>query len=302
VSPATISARSPGGRLVAEFLPEANMLCASLRHDGAQLLAQREGATAYANHGKTMGIPLLFPWANRLGANHYSAAGKSVTLPEDSESLLRDPQGLPIHGLLPRLLRWAPEAAQTNAEVKARLRWDQAAEHFGLFPYTHDLHYHAQLSDTSLTISITIAATGGDPVPVSLGFHPYLRPGGGERKSWQLHLPDCDRLLLDKRLLPTGRSVPALPNRFALSKRSLDEGFTGFRLPARFAVESPERHLAIELLEGYRYAQIYAPLGERFICFKPMSAPTDALRSGALPILIKPGGSQRAIFRLSLQR
>ena len=35
----------------------------------------------YAQRGKTMGIPLLHPWANRLSRAGYAAAGKEVTLP-----------------------------------------------------------------------------------------------------------------------------------------------------------------------------------------------------------------------------
>ena len=52
--------------LEATFVPGAGMLCCSLRHRGEELLAQNDGVDAYARQGKTMGIPLLYPWANRL--------------------------------------------------------------------------------------------------------------------------------------------------------------------------------------------------------------------------------------------
>ena len=52
--------------LEAMFVPGAGMLCCSLRHRGEELLAQNAGVGAYARQGKTMGIPLLYPWANRL--------------------------------------------------------------------------------------------------------------------------------------------------------------------------------------------------------------------------------------------
>jgi aldose 1-epimerase len=52
--------------LKATFVPSAGMVCCSLRHHGEELLAPREGVRAYAEHGSTMGIALLYPWANRL--------------------------------------------------------------------------------------------------------------------------------------------------------------------------------------------------------------------------------------------
>ena len=54
------------------------MVCSSLRHRGEELLAQNTGVSAYAEHGKTMGIPLLYPWANRLAGFDYSVAGRTV--------------------------------------------------------------------------------------------------------------------------------------------------------------------------------------------------------------------------------
>ena len=57
------------------------MICQSLRHGGAEWLEQRLGLDAYVEQGKTMGIPLLHPWANRLAHPGYAVAGKEVSLP-----------------------------------------------------------------------------------------------------------------------------------------------------------------------------------------------------------------------------
>jgi len=66
---------------------------------------------ACAEQGKTMSFPLLYPWANRLARFGYRAAGKDVTLSEADYRLPRDDGGLPIHGVLPGLLRWDVEDA-----------------------------------------------------------------------------------------------------------------------------------------------------------------------------------------------
>src|SRR5262249_52980604 len=95
---ATAGIVSQGGALEAHFVPGANMLCHSLIHDGVQLLHAGRGVEAYAQRGKTMGIPLLHPWANRLSRPGYSVAGKAVTLPSPEGLYGLDPNGLPIHG------------------------------------------------------------------------------------------------------------------------------------------------------------------------------------------------------------
>ena len=68
----TVNLRDERSGIEASFVPSAGMLCSSLRRHGAELLAQNDGIGAYARHGKTMGIPLLYPWANRLAGQPAS--------------------------------------------------------------------------------------------------------------------------------------------------------------------------------------------------------------------------------------
>ena len=107
------------GDTVAEFVPAANMVCVSLRVDGAQLLDLGHGVPAYAHDGKTMGIPLLYPWANRLGHRGYAAAGKRVTLADPDDRYPLDPAGLPIHGALPGDLVWSRLPARVRSRARA---------------------------------------------------------------------------------------------------------------------------------------------------------------------------------------
>ena len=68
------------GDLEATFIPPAGMLGASLRHDGDELLDRSVAVAEYVAHGKTTGIPLLHPWANRLEGERYTVAGRDVVL------------------------------------------------------------------------------------------------------------------------------------------------------------------------------------------------------------------------------
>src|SRR5205814_4641855 len=94
---------SHAAQLRATFVPSLGMLGASLRHRGEELLGRRAGLAAYAARGETMGIPLLHPWANRLGGFDYRFGGRRVEL--DGGTPLDD-GGLPIHGLLGAVRGW----------------------------------------------------------------------------------------------------------------------------------------------------------------------------------------------------
>ncbi len=298
-----LTLRDEQAQLEATFLPGAGMLCRSLRHRGEELLAQNRGVEAYVERGKTMGIPLLYPWANRLADFDYTVAGRTVTVPHDATRVALDDRGLPIHGVIGGRMAWEPAAAPGGPEAQALtalLSWSESrGELFEVFPFRHDLHYEAHLRGGRLEIAVTVHACGEDPVPVAFGFHPYLAPPGAPRERWRVELPAMRSLVLDERQIPAdpGEELPG--QEFELAQREFDDGFDAVPAHARFVVETTNRRLVIELLEGYPCAQVYAPRSGQFICFEPMTAPANTLRSGNGLRLLAPGESHRARFALS---
>jgi hypothetical protein len=59
----TLRLSDADAELDATFVPEAGMICRSLRHRREELLAQVGGLAEYAHDGHTMGIPLLYSGA-----------------------------------------------------------------------------------------------------------------------------------------------------------------------------------------------------------------------------------------------
>jgi len=283
----------------ATFMPRAGMLCASLRHRGEELLAQNAGVDAYASRGKTMGIPLLYPWANRLAGFDYTVRGRKVSVPRDGTVPL-DGRGLPIHGVMPGSLGWKLERTEA-AYLAARLTWSAPeAPLFAVFPFHHDVEYVASLSAGLLAVQITVRAVGEDAVPVTFGFHPYLTLPGSSRDRWLIDLPAMRRLELDDRQIPVAPGADAPAERFQLGQREFDDGFGEVAESARFALSSGTDLLTLRFVEGYRFAQVYAPAGRDFICFEPMSAPTNALRSGVGLTLLEPGESRTSAFTVAV--
>ena len=293
----TVTIGGRDGELQATFAPAAGMVCCSLRDRGDELLAQRDGVRAYAERGKTMGIPLLYPWANRLAGFGYPTAHGELRLSPDDPLLMRDEHGLPIHGVLPGALPWELDESDSGGErLRARLRW-RSPELLAIFPYEHELELSASVAGATLLVETRVRACAREAVPVSFGFHPYLSLGDGDRRGWEVELPVSRRLALDERMIPTGASEPFDDRRLVLGDGAWDDAFTGVSEPPVFSLsagsavagKAPARAIALELRDGFPYAQLYAPAGEGFVCFEPMTAPTNALRSGQSLPHVAPG-------------
>jgi aldose 1-epimerase len=295
-----IHLQSAGGAgLRASFAPGANMVLHSLTLGDRELLATRNGLEAYAERGSTMGIPLLHPWANRIAGFTYRAAGTEVVLDRDSELFKCDAGGLPIHGALPSLLRW--EVVESEAtSLLARLDWDPEHRVFELFPFAHRLEYRALLEERRVEIEVALEPTGDAAVPVSFGFHPYLRIPGGDRASAQISLPVRRALIHDASMIPTGETEPCEPGLRQLGDSAWDDGFADLASPPRFRLGNHGAEVTLTFLRGYRFAQVFAPPGSDFVCFEPMTAPANALASGADLPVVAPGGRYEAAFEIAV--
>lgn len=293
------------GVVEATFAPGLGMLGCSLRHRGAELLGQRGGVAKYAASGSTMGIPLLHPWANRLGGLRYTVGTRSVTLDPSSSRLHRDANGLPMHGILAAYPDWrvmASVADDTQATLSALLDFAADPALLAAFPFPHTLRIDIGLREASLTIATTLQATGDVPVPVAFGYHPYLQLPGIPRADWYVELPVRRQLLLDARMIPTGAAQPVAISPGPLGDRVFDALFDDLVRPARFVLAGDGRRITVEFGEGYDYAQVYAPAGDPFICFEPMTAATNALISNDPALrLVPPRQHYRAVFAFTIE-
>jgi aldose 1-epimerase len=288
------------GELQASFAPHLGMAGVSLLDRGVELLDRRAGLTAYAQRGAVMGIPLLYPWANRLDAHEYTLDGHVVRLPPGPPLVHCDEHGLPIHGLLNGSPHWHVTPDPFGPALVAKLDFGAHPDLLAAFPFPHEVTIRARLDPGGLEIATTVRPTGEAAVPVSFGFHPYLRLPGSDRATWRLSLPQRRHLTTDERGIPTGAGRAEPAESFAFGGRGFDDGYD--RLPDRasFGVSSRDRAITVTLERGYPAAQIFSPPGEQFICFEPMTAPTNALRSGVGLRRVAPGEDFTAVFRIDV--
>jgi len=272
------------------------MLGASLRHRNVEILRRIEDLQAAAEKGSTAGIPLLHPWANRLAGSHYRAAGREVNLDPCSPLLHLDEHGLPMHGVPWSLLAWKVTEARQDA-LAARLEWT-SADLLAIFPFRHRLELAATLHADGLVMETTLAAGPDGPVPVSFGFHPYFGLPELPRAQWRLELPAMRRLMLDPRGIPTGEEEAFEAFDAELGDRNFDDCFALLVENPTLSLTGAGRRITVEFLEGYRYAQVFAPRGKDYVALEPMTAPTSALTSGRGLHLVEPGAEFKAAFRI----
>jgi aldose 1-epimerase len=274
-----VTLRDPSSAVTAQWVPDGGMIATSLTDSGTELLGQRRGLDAYLSDGKTMGIPILYPWANRLGDNTYTAENVTVALTPGENGVRADPNGLPIHGVLAAYPGWRV-TAESATELSAELDFGADPRLLASFPYPHLLAVSARLAERTLTVRTTITATGAAAVPLCFGFHPYLQLPDVARSEWIIETPPLRHLSLNEKGLPTGDTTEQAPKSEPLGDKAFDDAYDQMSDGAVFAVSGGGRRLEVHFDQGYPAAQIFAPLAEDVVCFEPMTAPTDALRRG----------------------
>ncbi len=296
------------GGVVATFVPEAGMIGCSLRHRGAELLGQRGGLRRYVESFSTMGIPFLHPWANRLGADRFELGGRQVDLTLGDLPLKRDANGLAMHGLLSAAPGWRVERHAERGDgglLAAGFDFGAYPHLLEAFPFPHRVEIEAALSGeeaegVTLTVTTRLSASGEVAVPVSLGFHPYLALPDVPRAEWVLEAPVRTRLLLDRRQLPTGEREPVTIEPGPLGARTYDDAFLAPPAGEPFVLSGGGRRLELRLGKGFPFTQLYAPDDTDAVAIEPMSAPTDALRSGADLPWVEPGETFAASWSLRI--
>jgi galactose mutarotase-like enzyme len=277
------------GALSAVFVPGLGMTGVSLRYRGEERLALPGGLEALRS-GRTTGLPLLAPWANRLSARRYRVGPTRVDL--DGLALAVDENGLPIHGFLVGRPGWRVErleARRGTARLRASIEVDAPA-----FPFPHRIEVTAVVREPTLRIDTTVVPTGRRPVPIAFGWHPYIRVPGARRRDWRLRLPARRHLAFDWREIPTGVVAHEPMEDAPIGQRTFDDGYALGR-DRRLAFSTEGAGVEVHCGSGYPFAQVWLPRGKEFGALEPMTAPTDALVAGTAP-LVGPGETFTARF------
>lgn len=289
-----------------ELVPDAGMVALSWTVAGEEVLALPCGRAEFLAAARTGGLPLLYPYANRLGADSFTACGRRVDLSR-AKSLKRDDAHHPIHGLLLRRGGWALTVLGPGA-LQAELDWGAHPELMDAFPFPHTMRVTWALAQggspgaASLRIGTTVTADRDVDVPVAFGWHPYFRvsdPG-----SARMLMAPASQVALSADGLPAAGAVARARGAAVASGAGIADAAvaahgtafgvgegqdalylrTGLGVSASpvLAASIVDAHRRIDILMDahYPFMQVFSPRGASFACIEPMAAPTDGLRSG----------------------
>lgn len=219
------------------------------------------------------GMPLLAPFANRLDGTYFYANGKKYNFDLENGTV-RGP--IPIHGYLSGASSWKVVEAKADANgawVTSKLEFYKNPLYMQNFPFAHVLTMTYRVSNGEMEVRTKIDNLAVEPMPVSIGFHPYFQLTDSNRNDWVLSVPARTHVKLTDTKVPTGETEPAdgfwggdrtaVPvSRFAT--RVIDDVFMDLERDSRgratASIQGVKQKLSVTLGPKYKALVVYSPV------------------------------------------
>jgi aldose 1-epimerase len=265
------------------------------------------------------GIPILFPFPNRIRAGRFSWEGKDYQLPLNDPPLKNA-----IHGFACRR-PWRvvdQGASETGTWVTGAFQGSlDARDCLGLWPADYELRITYRLGHNLLRIEAKVLNPDQTPLPFGLGYHPYFRlpfTSTVQPAECLIQTPAkaCWELVEN---LPTGQRSPLDAARDLNAPRvftelNLDDVLTD--LPSRPAIEeglleraalhgAPDDALRVLCSPEFREMIVFTPPHRQAFCVEPYTCTTDAINLQARGLdagwlVLPPGGHWTGVVEMRI--
>jgi aldose 1-epimerase len=284
----TLSRPDAGARI--EVWPAHGFNCLRWQVAGRELLyAAADWATTPLP--TRSGIPILFPFPNRIRGGVFQHRGRPYRLPKNDSA-----HANAIHGFSPRnswrVAGYGADAREAWVHGDFQLSAD-AQEADGLWPGDGLLSVVYRFTADRLRTELRVRNTGDEPFPFGLGLHPYFRPPGGEADLGRciLHSPARSVWPLADSL-PSGERAPVPDDRNWNRPRpvgatqldtvygdlgSIREDASGLLLRATLADADRPGRLEVWTPADFRELVLFTPPHRHAICIEPYTCVTDAV-------------------------
>lgn len=252
------------GSIDVEVDPEAGGRIAQITADGVALLVGRDQVDA---HPLAWGAYPMVPWAGRIRAGRFEFRGETYELP-------RNHDGHAMHGV-GFTVAWTVTA---HTERRLDLRLDLPRD--VTWPFGGTALQTFEVDDDALTCAMSVTADDR-AFPVSFGWHPWFRkPQRLEFHPTRMYRRDGDHITVDELIeVPGGPWDDCFVNEQSVTLR----------------IDGVDVTLESALTDWVVYDE---PPGAT--CVEPQTGPPDAFN--IRPVVVEPGASLTASFRLTAQR
>lgn len=261
------------------------------------------------------GIPILFPWPNRIDQGKFSFDGKDYQLdtPRPGEHA--------SHGFVHGRPWQAIDSGASDAEgawVKSRFKSADFPEIGRQFPFPFEATAIYRLINGALHFEFEGKNAGTGDMPVGLGLHPYFPlplTADGNRDVCTVHMPASTYWPLRSDPVPTGEILPVDGTVYDLRKPRRMKGlyydhvWSGVALTdgwSRCEYVDPVAgiRISMEADAAFRELVLYAPDSRPVICFEPYTCATNAFNMqnqgiDAGLIRLKPRQTMSGVMRIA---
>ncbi len=265
------------GSTLARVAPGMGFNCFEFVVDGFDYLHQEAGFLPDGSPTHS-GIPILFPWPNRIAGSSFDWNGTTYKVPVTEAAT-----GASLHGFACRTPWVVIDTADDSITGEWILSRDAPGQ-AGMWPSDAGLRVTYRIEPAALEVTSEVFCPGSEPLPFGLGFHPYFRvPGPFDQ--WLLHTDARAAWTLDT-MIPTGEVV-AVPARLDFNKprrigdEHLDDVLTdlpaGEGLNRRAVLISTAASLAVSSDPQWREYVFFTPTSRDALAIEPYTCTTDAI-------------------------
>lgn len=263
------------------------------------------------------GIPILFPWPNRIEAGRFTFDGREYRLDAPAAGAHA------LHGFVlgrpwAEVDRGASDGA--GAWVRCRFRSADFPDVARQFPFPFEATATYRLQDGALTLEVEGVNAGEGDMPAGLGMHPYFPlpvAKDGRRAACTVQVPAVRYWPLREDCIPTGEVKPVsgkydLRQPTPIGERAYDDVWTGVTPSggwSRCVYEDPAAGVRIAVAgdTAFREWVVYAPPQRPVICFEPYTCVTNAVNLQARGVdaglvRLKPGEALRGTMRIGITK
>jgi aldose 1-epimerase len=268
-------------------IPALGCNCVSWHVAGREILYSPR-LSELAERSTRGGIPVLFPFPNRIRAGRFDWAGKAYQLPCNDSTKTNA-----IHGFTPRVPWRVQEcsAESTCGHVVADFVVSRDAHvDASIWPGDPRMTLKIVLHEHSLRLEASVTNSGSASLPFGLGYHPYFSASAEDR----VESPARGRWNLEDSL-PTGEVLPVdshfdLRHARAVEELTLDDVYTDFPavLPGNDGLVERGRlifadggSLSVRTSPAFRDLVVFTPPHRKAVCLEPYTCPTDAINLAA---------------------